>query len=115
MQPRCTAKARTTGNRCKAYAITGATVCRMHGGSAPQVKEAARRRILELVMPALVGLTDLLHDPDTPPATKLAAVRDILDRAGFKPVQVSEVTHITEDALDREIARLEAELADSFG
>lgn len=81
----------------------------MHGGSAPQVKEAARRRLLQLVFPAIAELTDLLDA--APPAVKLAAIRDVLDRAGLKPVSQLEVTHITEDALDREIARLEAELA----
>ena len=35
--PRCTARAKTTGHRCKAPAVTGWTVCRMHGagGGAP--------------------------------------------------------------------------------
>tara|TARA_R100000935_G_scaffold58751_1_gene97525 strand:+ start:1232 stop:1480 length:249 start_codon:yes stop_codon:yes gene_type:complete len=35
--PRCHAKAKTTGNRCKAPACRGWTVCRMHGarGGAP--------------------------------------------------------------------------------
>lgn len=35
--PRCTAKAKTTGCRCKGPAVTGWSVCRMHGarGGAP--------------------------------------------------------------------------------
>ena len=35
--PRCSAKAKTTGTRCKAPAVTGCGVCRMHGagGGAP--------------------------------------------------------------------------------
>jgi hypothetical protein len=35
--PRCHAKAKTTGNRCKSPAVTGWAVCRMHGagGGAP--------------------------------------------------------------------------------
>lgn len=40
---RCKAKNRS-GNQCKNYAIKGALVCRNHGGSAPQVKEAAKKR-----------------------------------------------------------------------
>lgn len=32
---------RTNGEPCKAYAIVGGTVCRAHGGSAPQVRRAA--------------------------------------------------------------------------
>lgn len=44
---RCTARKRT-GDQCGAYAVKGATVCRMHGGSAPQVRQAARVRAAEL-------------------------------------------------------------------
>jgi hypothetical protein len=40
----CSAK-RTNGQPCRAYAITGGTVCAAHGGRAPQVQHAARRRI----------------------------------------------------------------------
>lgn len=41
---KCTAKAKSTGRQCTRDAITGATVCYVHGGSAPQVKAAAGRR-----------------------------------------------------------------------
>jgi hypothetical protein len=37
---------RRDGNRCSAPAIPGGTVCRVHGGSAPQVQRAARRVVL---------------------------------------------------------------------
>lgn len=40
----CTARKRN-GDRCGSKAVTGATVCRMHGGSAPQVRAAAARRL----------------------------------------------------------------------
>lgn len=38
--PRCAAKAKVTGARCKAPAVTGWRVCRMHGarGGAPSGK-----------------------------------------------------------------------------
>lgn len=35
---------RKDGQPCGAYAIHGGTVCRMHGGAAPQVKRAAAER-----------------------------------------------------------------------
>lgn len=41
---RCTATSKSTGEQCKAYAIEGAEVCRMHGGSAPQVRRKAKER-----------------------------------------------------------------------
>src|SRR6478672_429733 len=42
---RCTAKAKTTSRQCGSYAIRGAKVCRMHGGSIPAVRRAAARRL----------------------------------------------------------------------
>jgi hypothetical protein len=43
---RCTALARG-GERCKLPPIRGGTVCWRHGGNAPQVRNAARRRLAE--------------------------------------------------------------------
>jgi hypothetical protein len=44
---RCTARSTRTGERCKRAAGKGATVCATHGGRAPQVKAAAKRRQAE--------------------------------------------------------------------
>lgn len=44
--PRCHATAKNSGQQCKQPAIPGGTVCRYHGGGAPQVKAAAARRLL---------------------------------------------------------------------
>lgn len=41
---RCTATAKSTGERCKQAALPGAKVCRFHGAGAPQVRAAAGRR-----------------------------------------------------------------------
>ena len=41
---KCTARTHA-GKPCKMWAARGATVCKMHGGAAPQVKAAARRRL----------------------------------------------------------------------
>ncbi|MFJ5861502.1 HGGxSTG domain-containing protein [Pseudarthrobacter sp. NPDC092439] len=35
---------KSDGTPCRAYAIKGGSVCRVHGGSAPAVRDAARRR-----------------------------------------------------------------------
>lgn len=43
---RCSAR-RSNGQPCKNRPLIGATVCRVHGGSAPQVKAAAARRLAE--------------------------------------------------------------------
>ena len=107
---RCTAKAKQTGQQCKNAALLGAKTCKFHGSAAPQVKAASARRVLEaLVGPALMKMRDILNDPHTPPAVRLAAVKDILDRTGYKPAQTVEI--ITIGAIEAEIARLEAELA----
>ena len=73
----CTGTTRQ-GNPCKAPSLTGAMVCRMHGGSSPQVREKAHHVVLEeLVGPALMTLRGLIEDEATPPAVRLGAARDI--------------------------------------
>ena len=52
----CTATSKTTGNRCTRPAIPGGSVCRYHGGAAPQVKAAAAARLRAMVDPALGAL-----------------------------------------------------------
>lgn len=53
-------------------------------------------------------MRDILIDAHTPPAVRLAAVKDILDRTGYRPTQQVEI--ITIGAIEAEIARLEVEL-----
>lgn len=43
---RCQATSKSTQLQCRRLPIPGGTVCRTHGGAAPQVIEAARRRLL---------------------------------------------------------------------
>src|SRR4051812_24468001 len=43
--PKCSAKSKQSGKRCKQYAIPGGKVCRFHGGAAPQVKRKAAERL----------------------------------------------------------------------
>ena len=80
----CKAKTKNGGKPCRAQAIAGGTVCRMHGGGAPQVREAARLRILELVDPALATLYRSLKLKGPASGVALAAAKDVLDRAGLK-------------------------------
>lgn len=47
--------------------------------------------------------------------TRLRAVRELLDRGYGRPKQSSEVTVITQDAIDKAIERLEADLASNDG
>ena len=64
----------------------------MHGGAAPQVKEAARARLLRLQHPAIDALEWLVGQRDFPSAS-YAAARDILDRTEGKPAETVAVEH----------------------
>ncbi len=100
----CTAHNRQ-GNPCGNHAIPYHTVCRYHGGAAPQVKRiAARRELEQLLGPALTRLKGIIDNQKTPPAVLLAAIKDILDRTGYKPVEQVEV--FTIDNVQAEINRL---------
>lgn len=100
----CTAKAKGTGNRCGKYAIPGGTVCKNHGGAASQVKNKAKLRLLEMVDPALKELNRIMLT-GADDKVKLAAVKDILDRAGV-PRQ-TETTVMVEDARDLLLLKLQ--------
>ncbi len=94
------------GQPCGRHAIPGGTVCKFHGGGAPQVREAARRRIEMLVPMALRYQEDLLNDEAAPHAAKVRTAIDVLDRAGLKAVDVSVQVSSEQanEALDEAIA-----------
>jgi hypothetical protein len=79
----CHATSKGSGEPCKRSAIAGAAVCRVHGGAAPQVKEAARVRLLALVDPALGVLARAIKPHRKLDSLALAASKDVLDRAGI--------------------------------
>lgn len=89
--PRCTATNRL-GARCGKGPIHGGTVCRMHGGGAPQVKLKAMERLLALQNPAIDRLTKLI-DQEEFPTVAYAASRDVLDRTMGKPAESQTVEH----------------------
>ena len=43
--PKCSAKAKRTGKQCGKAAMRGGSVCRSHGGSAPQIRAKAAERV----------------------------------------------------------------------
>lgn len=82
------------GERCKKAPIYGGTVCSKHGGRAPHIKAAAKRRIdeaLDRAAEALLGMA--LDDPNMPQSVKLSALKDVLDRGGLSPQQAMQITH----------------------
>lgn len=107
LSQRCAARAKSTGERCGNRAILGATVCRVHGGAAPQVRKAAAARLEALTHPALDRLEELLETEDDP-AILLRVVLAVLDRVGFHPSHGVELSgHLDlSDLSDVELARM---------
>lgn len=89
---RCKAKSKRSGNQCRAYAIAGGTVCRIHGGAAPQTRAAAKARILAAADSAAAKLIEFMNSPDVPYPVRLAAARDLLDRADLTGKTTVEVS-----------------------
>jgi hypothetical protein len=71
------------GTPCTNPPVKGAVVCRMHGGAAPQVRRAARQRLLEAADPAAARLVQLLDSDDEAIAVRAATA--LLDRSGHGP------------------------------
>lgn len=108
---RCTATTRS-GKPCSGPAITGGTVCRMHGGSAPQVKAAARERLMALQPLAIQTLNALLQR-DEFPTVQLGAARDVLDRTEGKAketlkMEVEDTTQMSDADLAKRLAAITA-------
>ena len=108
----CTAHT-AKGKPCRSPALIGATVCRMHGGSAPQGKEAAARvKLEELIGPSLARLKQLIEDDDVVSQVHLGASRLVLEMTGFKvPTQVEVIPPLS--VINDWIEELEAEEYDA--
>ncbi len=79
----CRATSKASGQQCKRSAIPGGTVCRYHGGAAPQVMSKARERLAALIFPSIAALGEMVSDKTH--HSRLGAVNSALDRNGFKP------------------------------
>lgn len=102
---RCTATAKSTGERCKQPAIPGGDVCRFHGGNAEQVQKKAQERLDEMADAATAEMQDRLSDvfdrldeaEDDGEYVKLLRearqlTTSILDRTDHGPTETREVT-----------------------
>lgn len=110
--PKCGKKTRS-GEPCKNGRLPGTTVCRMHGGKAPQVKAAAARNlVLADASRAVVGITG--WSPVIDPLTALAdiagevtAVKDHL--RGLVNRIIEREQEFEQDAVRTAAARLTGE------
>jgi len=78
----CAAR-RQDGQPCGMTPIRGAAVCRMHGGSAPQVIKKARERLALAADDAASWLVKMMNDESVPWSERRRAMETILDRAGI--------------------------------
>ena len=97
------------GEQCRRAPIPGGSVCAVHGGKAPQVMEAAKRRLLvgrDLAVDALLAALSSeappcpacgRSDTDRDPAV-IRAAQIVLDRAGFGPTSTLLSVHSSGDA-----------------
>lgn len=101
MEGRCTATNRK-GARCGKAPIPGGTVCRLHGGAAPQVKLKAAQRLEAYQDKAIDRLFELIEQTSFP-STALTAVRDVLDRTLGKPIEKVQTEHSGEIKIIHEL------------
>lgn len=97
------------GTQCRKAPIEGGTVCSKHGGRARHIKAAAKARIESAADRMAQLLLGIAIDDTTPPAVRLAAIKDALDRAGLSPRAALDVVHELKpwqailDGIDRDI------------
>jgi hypothetical protein len=103
MSQQCKAMCRKdeeTGERrqCKNPAIRGATVCRMHGGSAPQVRNAADQRVDEAIANAKIAQFLSTHQIE-PVENPLEALRELAGEiVAVKGWLRDQVTHLEHES-----------------
>lgn len=74
---------RTNGEPCGNYPMRGGTVCRKHGGGAPQVRKKAAERIAEAADDAAALLVQFMEDPKNDTKVRTQIAQDLLNRAGY--------------------------------
>ncbi|HEU5159030.1 MAG TPA: HGGxSTG domain-containing protein [Streptosporangiaceae bacterium] len=96
---RCTAKSKRTGKPCQNAPMNGQAVCRMHGGATKAARAKAQERILAAADLAAKHLIEFMTSKRVPYPTRLAATREILDRAGISDALRVEIQ--TSGSIDR--------------
>lgn len=93
LPPREYCKARKRdGTPCGQSPLAGSVVCRMHGGSAPQVLRKSQERIVMAQDDAAGNLVKWMQDPAVPFAERRKCAEALLNRGGNAPGQRLEVS-----------------------
>lgn len=88
---KCIAHSSRTGQPCKNPPMQGGNVCRMHGGAAAQVRRRAAERIALASDGAAAHLIKWMQDDSVPYPVRVAAAKDLLDRAPVNGKQIIEL------------------------
>lgn len=106
---KCTGR-RRDGSRCGNAPVRGALVCRMHGGSAPQVRAKAAQRLAEAELRQ--GLARLEVDPVGDPLTELSKLAgQVVSWKDALAAKVNELTELRYAATGAGTEQLRAEVA----
>jgi len=97
---RCKAHSKQTKQQCGRTAIDGGTVCRYHGGKAPQVQAKALERLMALQHPAITRLAELIVQREYP-SVSIAAVKDALDRTMGKAKEQEQDINVKAEVVVR--------------
>lgn len=95
-KPKCKAH-KKDGAPCGRWPLKGSTVCPKHGGSAPQVRRKAIERLIAASDLAAGRLIEFMNDARVPYSVRLAATRDLLDRAVGPAAQTVKLGVAKED------------------
>lgn len=79
------------GLKCRRRKLAGARHCALHGSATSAAREKAKERILLASNLAAKRLIEFMNSEAVPYRTRLAAARDLLDRADLAGVSTLEV------------------------
>jgi hypothetical protein len=88
----CTARSKRTGTPCKNAPLEGSTVCRLHGGLAPQVLRKSQERIVMAQDDAASNLVRWMQDPEVPFSERRKCAEALLNRGGNAPGQHLQIS-----------------------
>jgi len=72
--------------------MRGGTVCKLHGGKAPQVKAKAAERLMALQPKAIQTLDNLMNREEFP-TVQLGASTRVIEWTHGKPTETQELKH----------------------